>query len=59
KSSTEASILFILKKNKGLRLYINYRKLNKILVRNYYFLFLILKILDRIIKAKYFFKLNI
>ncbi|RAH47660.1 uncharacterized protein BO95DRAFT_358399, partial [Aspergillus brunneoviolaceus CBS 621.78] len=54
-----AFILFILKKNKNLRLYIDYKKLNKILVKNYYFLFLILKILDKIIRAKYFLKLDI
>ncbi|RAH50168.1 uncharacterized protein BO95DRAFT_353036, partial [Aspergillus brunneoviolaceus CBS 621.78] len=59
KSSIEVFIFFILKKNKNFRLYINYRKLNKILVKNYYFLFLILEILDKIIEAKYFFKLDI
>ncbi|RAH40796.1 uncharacterized protein BO95DRAFT_374661, partial [Aspergillus brunneoviolaceus CBS 621.78] len=50
---------FILKKNKDLRLYINYRRFNKILIKNYYFLFLILEILNKIIEAKYFFKLDI
>ncbi|RAH42212.1 uncharacterized protein BO95DRAFT_371411, partial [Aspergillus brunneoviolaceus CBS 621.78] len=54
-----AFILFILKKNKNFRLYIDYRKLNKILVKNYYSLLLILEILNRIIEAKYFSKLNI
>ncbi|RAH45970.1 uncharacterized protein BO95DRAFT_362486, partial [Aspergillus brunneoviolaceus CBS 621.78] len=58
-SSVKIFIFFILKKNKGLRLYIDYKKLNKILVKNYYSLFLILEILNRIIKAKYFFKLGI
>ncbi|RAH42211.1 uncharacterized protein BO95DRAFT_371472, partial [Aspergillus brunneoviolaceus CBS 621.78] len=59
KNPIKIFIFFILKKNRGLRLYIDYKKLNKILVKNYYFLFLILEILNRIIEAKYFFKLNI
>ncbi|RAH48352.1 uncharacterized protein BO95DRAFT_357079, partial [Aspergillus brunneoviolaceus CBS 621.78] len=58
-SSAETSIFFILKKNKNLRLYIDYKKLNKILIKNYYFLFLILEILNKIIRTKYFFKLDI
>ncbi|RAH40015.1 uncharacterized protein BO95DRAFT_376619, partial [Aspergillus brunneoviolaceus CBS 621.78] len=52
-------LFFLYKKNKDFRLYINYRKLYKILIKNYYFLSLILEILNRIIKTKYFSKLNI
>ena len=33
-SSIKALILFILKKNKDLYLYINYRRLNKIIIKN-------------------------
>ncbi|KAF2184506.1 hypothetical protein K469DRAFT_452917, partial [Zopfia rhizophila CBS 207.26] len=38
-------ILFILKKNKKLRLCINYRYLNKAIVKNYYLILLILKLI--------------
>jgi hypothetical protein len=41
-------ILFILKKNRCLRLYINYRNFNKITVKNRHPLFLIKEILDRL-----------
>ena len=33
-SSILYSVLFINKKNKGIRLYINFRKLNKIIIKN-------------------------
>ena len=46
-----ALILFILKKDKGLRLYINYYSLNKIIIKNRYPLPLINKTLDRLIGA--------
>ena len=36
-SSAEASILFMSKKNGGIRLCVNYRGLNKITIKNYYF----------------------
>jgi hypothetical protein len=42
-----ASILFVLKKNREFRLYMNYRDLNKITIKNRYSFFLIGKILDR------------
>jgi hypothetical protein len=47
-----AFILFIKKKNRTLRLYINYKDFNKIIIKNYYLLLLILKSLERLAKAK-------
>ena len=47
-NSIEAFILFISKKNENLRLYINYRKFNKVIMKNRYSLFLINKILNRL-----------
>ncbi|RAK98046.1 uncharacterized protein BO80DRAFT_317781, partial [Aspergillus ibericus CBS 121593] len=58
KSPTETPILFILKKNNNLYFYINYRNFNKIFIKNYYFLFFILQILNRVINNKYFLKIN-
>jgi hypothetical protein len=46
-----AFILFISKKDRGLRLYINYHSLNKIIIKNRYPLPLINKTLDRLIGA--------
>ena len=45
-SPIEISILFISKKNKELYLYIDYRDLNKIIIKNYYLFLLINKILN-------------
>jgi hypothetical protein len=42
-----APILFVFKKNEGFRLYVNYRDLNKITVKNRYSFFLMKKILNR------------
>ena len=50
--STGALILFAKKKDRILRLYIDYRGLNKIIIKNYYLLLLILESLDRLAKAK-------
>jgi len=47
-SPTGAPILFISKKNKDLRMYVNYRELNKIIKKNRYLLSLIKKTLDRL-----------
>ena len=58
-SSAEVSILFMSKKNEGMRLYVNYRELNKIIIKNCCSLSLISKILDWMISAKYFTKLNL
>ena len=41
-------ILFILKKNKTKRLYINYRKINEITIKDYYLLLLADKLRDRL-----------
>jgi hypothetical protein len=46
-SSVEISILFILKKDRSLRLYVDYRGLNKITIKNRYPFLLIGKILNR------------
>ncbi len=58
-SSTDASILFILKKNNSLHLCVNYWDLNKITVKNHHSLSLISETLDRLNKVKQFIKLNL
>ncbi len=58
-SSTDAFILFILKKNDSLYLCVNYRDLNKITVKNHHSLFLINETLDRFNWVKQFIKLNL
>ncbi len=52
-------ILFVKKPNRGLYFYINYRRLNTIIVKNKYPLPLILKTLNRLNRTKVFSKLNI
>ncbi|KAF2192934.1 DNA/RNA polymerase, partial [Zopfia rhizophila CBS 207.26] len=47
-------MLFILKKNRKLRLYINYKYLNKAIIKNYYLILLILELIDKLRRAKYF-----
>jgi hypothetical protein len=49
----------VLKKNKNLRLYIDYRSLNKITVKNRYTLFLIGEFIDRLSGAVIYIKLDI
>ncbi len=56
---TNASILFIFKKNNSLHLCMNYQDLNKITVKNYHSLSLISETLDRLNKVKQFTKLNL
>ena len=56
---TSAPILFILKVDSTIRLCINYRGLNKIIVKNYYFLPLVSKMLDHLSYVKIFIKLNL
>ncbi|PYH40516.1 uncharacterized protein BP01DRAFT_308024, partial [Aspergillus saccharolyticus JOP 1030-1] len=51
--------LFISMKDSSLDFYIDYRDFNKILIKNYYFLFFILNIQNRISKSEYFSKINI
>ncbi|RAL06209.1 uncharacterized protein BO80DRAFT_312975, partial [Aspergillus ibericus CBS 121593] len=53
------SHLLYIKKNNSLYFYINYRDLNKVFIKNYYFLFFILKILNKVSGSKYFLKINI
>ena len=53
------SILFAMKINENLRFCVNYWKFNVIIKRNRYFLFLIEKIIKKIIECKHFIKLNI
>jgi len=52
-------ILFTPKKGKRLRLYINYYRLNKVTIKNYYPLPLIIETLDRLSEAKRFTKLDL
>jgi hypothetical protein len=54
-----APILFILKKNGSLRLYVDYRDLNKITVKNRYSLSLVGKILNRFNGAAIYTKLDL
>lgn len=59
KFSAYVFILFIKKRNEELKQCVNYRKLNVILVRNKYFISLIINILKRLKKVKIFIKLDI
>ena len=52
-------MLFAIKVNENLRFCVDYKKFNVMTKRNQYFLFLIKKIIEKIIKCKYFIKLNI
>ena len=56
---TEYSILFILKKNETLCLCVNYQKLNDIIIKNWYSLFNISKLQNRLAEARYFIKFNL
>ena len=56
---TATPILFAKKPGRGFRLYVNYKTFNAITVKNKYPLPLIQKTLDRLIKTKYFTKLDI
>jgi hypothetical protein len=58
-SLISALILFILKKDNGLRLYIDYHRLNKITIRNRHPLLLISETLDRLNRAKRFTKFDL
>ena len=51
-------MLFLFKKNKKLRFCINYKELNKIIIKNHYFLSLINKILNQLVKVKIYLKIN-
>ena len=52
-------ILFAPKKDKKLRLYIDYRQLNSITVKNRYLLSLFVELQDRFYRAKIFTKLDL
>jgi hypothetical protein len=52
-------MLFIRKLNDSLRLYINYRGLNEVIIKNNYLLLLLLKTLERFAGTKHFTKINI
>ena len=52
-------MLFSSKKNKRLRLYMNYRELNKIIIKNHYFLLLIDEMLNQLVKIKIYLKINL
>jgi hypothetical protein len=54
-----APILFVLKKDGGFRLYINYKDFNKITVKNRYLFFLIEETLDRFNGAAIYTKFNL
>ena len=58
-SSAETLILFVLKKDKRLQLYVDYRELNQMIIKNRHSLSLISKTLNRLSEAKYFIKLNL
>ena len=55
----ESPILFILKKDRKKRLYINYRKLNIIIIKDYYILLLVDELRDRLSRVKVFTKLDL
>ena len=59
KSLAGALILFILKKDGGLRLYVDYRGLNRVSIKNRYLLPLISEIFNRLLGVKYFSKVDI
>jgi hypothetical protein len=58
-TDTDYSILFIPKSGGKLRLYMDYRRLNEIIIKNRYILSLILKLYDRIREAKWFTTLDL
>ena len=58
-SLVDVSIFFVFKKSRRLRLYVNYKNLNAIIIRNRHFLSRITKMLNRLYKVKRFIKLNL
>ncbi len=59
KASFTSSILFIEKKDDNLRFCVNYQKLNTLIKRNHYSIFLINEVLAQIQDSKYLIQLNI
>ncbi len=58
-SSAEYSILFVLKSNESLRLYVDYKALNNITIKNSYSLSLISELQNRLQRAQWFTKFDI
>jgi hypothetical protein len=58
-SFAKVFILFVKKTNDKLRLCVNYRELNEIIIKNRYSLFLINENLNRLFETKIFIKLNV
>ena len=58
-SSTKYSIFFIFKKNEKFQLCIDYRKLNKIIIKNRYSLLNINELQNKLLKTKYFTKFDL
>ena len=54
-----ALILFIKKKDRSLRLYIDYRGLNKVTIKNRHPLLLIAELLEQLAEARFYTKLNV
>ena len=52
-------MLFVKKINNLLRLYVDYKEFNEIIIKNNYSLSLFLKILKRFVYIKHFIKINI
>ena len=59
KSPAEAPILFVCKPNRSFRLWVDYRGLNNLTIKNRYSLPLIGESLDRLGRAKYFIQLDL
>jgi hypothetical protein len=58
-SFAKVFILFVKKTNDKLRLCVDYKKLNEIIIKNWYSLFLINENLNRLFETKIFIKLNV
>jgi hypothetical protein len=58
-SPAEASVLFILKSDRSLHLYIDYWGLNKITKKDWYLLLLVDEILDQLVGFLYFIKIDL
>ena len=58
-SSASVSIFFVFKKNEKLRLYVNYKDLNAIIIKNRHLLLFIIETLNRLCNVKRFAKLNL
>ena len=57
-SRTSALILFVFKKNNNLRLYVDYKKLNALIIKNRCLFSLINETLNRFVSVAYFIKLD-